>query len=53
MITVKCATPTCMNYQVEIEIPASYNSFVFCGACGAEIFPIVEDEDVEVPPWLI
>ena len=53
MITVSCSTPTCFNYQVEIEIPSGYNSSVFCGVCGRESFPLQEVEDVEVPPWLI
>ena len=54
MITVQCLTQTCMNYLVDIDVPDDVDSSVYCGVCGAEIFPTDYDpENVEVPPWLI
>lgn len=54
MITVQCLTPTCMNYLVGIDVLDDVDASVYCGVCGAEIFPTDYDpENVEVPPWLI
>lgn len=56
MKIVTCTTAGCRNEGVPIEVPYDPDSTVVCGVCGEPIKDIedeYDDENVEVPPWLI
>lgn len=40
---VVCATPDCINYQVEIEVADDPASAVQCGPCGEWVIPPGEE----------
>lgn len=52
---VICRTVGCANEGIPIELIAAPGTLVVCGVCGQIIEDVSsgDNEDVEVPPWLI